>query len=301
MSHLPGYRLNLRGRERFSKRPQERNVFRGVRCRHQRCRLSRLLAVAFFPRTRFEDTKLPSTLTFTAYDTGSSGFNIAVAVSKALKDQLRHRRARAAGRQRCGAPRAVARRPRPDRASPAPAPISRRKACSSSRRATGARKPLQTHAVDAWTATASRSASPRTPAVKEHQGPQGQTRRLRRRRAGAQPDRARHARLRRPDQEPTSRPSSSPATARCGRALPPTRWTPPTLRPRRARVKEVEVSPRGLIWPPLPQADKAGWERMQKVGPFFVPHVATCGAGGLRLESARTCDLSVSAVHHLHR
>ena len=34
-----------------------------------------------------QDIKLPSTLTLTAYDTGSSGFNIAVAVGKALKDK----------------------------------------------------------------------------------------------------------------------------------------------------------------------------------------------------------------------
>ncbi len=34
-----------------------------------------------------QDIKLPSTLTFTAYDTGSSGFNIAVAVGKMLKDK----------------------------------------------------------------------------------------------------------------------------------------------------------------------------------------------------------------------
>ena len=33
-----------------------------------------------------QDVKLPSALTFTAYDTGSSGFNIAVAVGKSLKD-----------------------------------------------------------------------------------------------------------------------------------------------------------------------------------------------------------------------
>ena len=31
--------------------------------------------------------KLPDSLTLTAYDTGSSGFNIAVAVGKALKDK----------------------------------------------------------------------------------------------------------------------------------------------------------------------------------------------------------------------
>lgn len=44
-------------------------------------------------------------------------------------------------------------------------------------------------------------------------------------------------------------------------------------------AKEVETSPRGIIWPPLPHADKAGWERVKKVGSFFFPHIATCGAG----------------------
>lgn len=44
-------------------------------------------------------------------------------------------------------------------------------------------------------------------------------------------------------------------------------------------AKELETSPRGIVWPPLPHSDKAGWERVQKVGSFFFPHVATCGAG----------------------
>jgi TRAP transporter TAXI family solute receptor len=44
-------------------------------------------------------------------------------------------------------------------------------------------------------------------------------------------------------------------------------------------AKEAETSPRGIIWPPLPHNDKAGWERVKKVGSFFFPHVATCGAG----------------------
>ncbi|MCA6112358.1 TAXI family TRAP transporter solute-binding subunit [Bradyrhizobium cenepequi] len=44
-------------------------------------------------------------------------------------------------------------------------------------------------------------------------------------------------------------------------------------------AKEAETSPRGLIWPPLPAGDKAGWERVQKVGSFFFRHRATCGAG----------------------
>src|SRR6195952_531906 len=44
-------------------------------------------------------------------------------------------------------------------------------------------------------------------------------------------------------------------------------------------AKEAETSPRGIIWPPLPASDKAGWDRVQKVGSFFFPQKATCGAG----------------------
>ena len=44
-------------------------------------------------------------------------------------------------------------------------------------------------------------------------------------------------------------------------------------------AKEAETSPRGLIWPPLHHNDKACWDRVRKVGSFFFPHVATCGAG----------------------
>lgn len=44
-------------------------------------------------------------------------------------------------------------------------------------------------------------------------------------------------------------------------------------------AKEAETSPRGLVWPPLPASDKAGWDRVKKVGSFFFPQVATCGAG----------------------
>ncbi len=43
-------------------------------------------------------------------------------------------------------------------------------------------------------------------------------------------------------------------------------------------AKEMESSPRGIFWPPLPPEDKAAWERVQKVGAFFKPHSATCGA-----------------------
>ena len=47
------------------------------------------------------------------------------------------------------------------------------------------------------------------------------------------------------------------------------------------QAREVDSSPRGLMWPPAPASDKAAWARVNKVGPFFYPHKAECGAGGL--------------------
>src|SRR5207253_8985775 len=44
-------------------------------------------------------------------------------------------------------------------------------------------------------------------------------------------------------------------------------------------AKEAETSPRGIVWPPLPKSESAGWERMRKISPFFLPHLTTCGAG----------------------
>jgi hypothetical protein len=48
-----------------------------------------------------------------------------------------------------------------------------------------------------------------------------------------------------------------------------------------AQTREVETSPRGLVWPTWPHSDKAAWERVKKIAPFVNPHVATCGSGGL--------------------
>jgi hypothetical protein len=45
------------------------------------------------------------------------------------------------------------------------------------------------------------------------------------------------------------------------------------------QAKEAEASPRGLVYPPTPAADKAGWERLHKFGPYYAPHKATCGVG----------------------
>jgi TRAP transporter TAXI family solute receptor len=44
-------------------------------------------------------------------------------------------------------------------------------------------------------------------------------------------------------------------------------------------AKELETSPRGILWPALPFSDKAGWERVKKVAPYFTQHKVTCGAG----------------------
>lgn len=46
-----------------------------------------------------------------------------------------------------------------------------------------------------------------------------------------------------------------------------------------SQPKEVETSPRGLIFPPTPAADKAGWARLREFGPYYSPHIATCGVG----------------------
>lgn len=43
------------------------------------------------------------------------------------------------------------------------------------------------------------------------------------------------------------------------------------------QAKEAETSPRGLIYPRTPVADKEGWARLHKIGPYFLPHKATCG------------------------
>lgn len=45
------------------------------------------------------------------------------------------------------------------------------------------------------------------------------------------------------------------------------------------QTKEVETSPRGIMYPPTPAADKAGWARVNKISPYYYPHRTTCGAG----------------------
>jgi len=47
------------------------------------------------------------------------------------------------------------------------------------------------------------------------------------------------------------------------------------------QVRELESSPRGLRFPPAPHGDEAGWKRLQSVAPYYVKAVATQGAGGI--------------------
>ena len=50
-------------------------------------------------------------------------------------------------------------------------------------------------------------------------------------------------------------------------------------------TKQLEASPRGIYWPPTPAADKEGWARIQSVAPYFVPHTATLGTGNVSKET----------------
>ena len=55
------------------------------------------------------------------------------------------------------------------------------------------------------------------------------------------------------------------------------------------RAYEMAASPRGLKWPKTPHDDAEGWKRLQEVAPFFTPNVASVGAeidGGPGYEGA---------------
>lgn len=50
-------------------------------------------------------------------------------------------------------------------------------------------------------------------------------------------------------------------------------------------AEQLASSPRGISWPVLDPNDTAAWQRMQKVAPYFRPHVVTSGAGGISAEN----------------
>ncbi len=45
------------------------------------------------------------------------------------------------------------------------------------------------------------------------------------------------------------------------------------------QAKEVESSPRGFFYPTTPASNKEGWARLREIGPYFAPVKATCGVG----------------------
>jgi len=44
-------------------------------------------------------------------------------------------------------------------------------------------------------------------------------------------------------------------------------------------TKKLEASPRGIFWPPVSHDDPAGWQRLTAVAPYFLTHTATIGSG----------------------
>ena len=111
------------------------------------------------------------------------------------------------------------------------------------------------------------------------QGPQRQARRLRGRLARAEPELACGARLRRPHAERRQdrrirklrRDVEGPDQQRHRRRL--------RHHHHRAGEGSRDLAARHRSGRRCPPSDKAGWARMQKVGSFFFPQLATCGAG----------------------
>jgi len=44
-------------------------------------------------------------------------------------------------------------------------------------------------------------------------------------------------------------------------------------------TRKLEASPRGIFWPPAPHDDTACWQGILRVAPYFIEHTATRGAG----------------------
>ncbi len=67
------------------------------------------------------------------------------------------------------------------------------------------------------------------------------------------------------------------------------------------QVKEVETSPRGIVYPPTPAADKEGWARLLKIGPYYLaaPVDLWRRRSGRRLGGAAV--LRLSDLHGLRR
>ncbi|PCH45213.1 MAG: C4-dicarboxylate ABC transporter [Hyphomicrobiales bacterium] len=50
-------------------------------------------------------------------------------------------------------------------------------------------------------------------------------------------------------------------------------------------TRKLEASPRGIYWPAMPASDAEGWARLSKVAPYIIPHTATDGSGNISKET----------------
>ncbi|SLN76371.1 TAXI family TRAP transporter solute-binding subunit [Oceanibacterium hippocampi] len=50
-------------------------------------------------------------------------------------------------------------------------------------------------------------------------------------------------------------------------------------------TRKLEASPRGIFWPPVPHDDAGCWERIAKVAPYFVKSMGTLGSGGISADN----------------
>ena len=68
-----------------------------------------------------------------------------------------------------------------------------------------------------------------------------------------------------------------------------------------ANVRQIEASPRGLIWPPFPADNKKGWEAMNKVISFAAPSWKPRAPPTPGTKSRGPCRLSLSDDHDLRQ
>ena len=234
------------------------------------------VALCAVPMSVAQNPKIPSTLTFTAYDTGSSGFNIAVAVGKMFKDKHNADvRVLPAGN---------------DVARLTPLKTGRAQTSAMGIGTYFAQEGVFEFAVKEWGPQPLRlmlavdrlqcHLARRRQGHRRQgdQGPQRQAHRHRRRLPGAQPECLCRACLRRPHQGDVKLVEFSSYGA-MWKGMLNNEVDAAIASNISGQVKEVETSPRGIVYPPTPAADKEGWARLHKIGPYFLPHKATCGAG----------------------
>lgn len=240
------------------------------------------VALALAAATQADDIKLPNTLTLTAYDTGSSGFNIAVAVGKALKDkQGTDVRVLPAGN---------------DVARLAPVRAGRAQVSAMGVGVYFAQEGVFEFAVKEWGPQPLRMILASTDCNALSLGVAKDT-------AVKQIKDLKGKRVGIVVGSPALNQNALAVLAFAGLNKNDVKlvefssygamWKgvvnnetdaafASTVAP---QTKEVETSPRGIVWPPAPASDKEGWARMRKIAPYYTPHKATCGSGGLSAEN----------------